>query len=59
MAKTTIKYIRIDVLEPLSETHPMATPDEAIQEFMDYLVNEFNCHNISARVRIVAEEVSE
>lgn len=50
-----IKYIRIDLLEPLSETHPMATPDDTTQEFYDYLLNELNNKGISAQISVVTE----
>jgi hypothetical protein len=50
-----IKYIRIDLLEPLPETHPMATPDDATQELYDFLLNEFNNQGISAQISVVTE----
>lgn len=50
-----VKYIRIDLLEPLPETSPMATPDEATQELYDYLLNELNNAGISAQISVVTE----
>lgn len=50
------KFIRIDLLEPLPATHPMATPDEAMEEFFDFLINEFNNQGIAAKIQIVEEE---
>lgn len=49
------KYIRIDLLEPIDGTHPMAEPDEALRYFMGYLLNEFENQGIAARVSIVDE----
>lgn len=49
------KYIRIDLLEPLGDTHPGATPDEALEEFFDFLVNELTNQGIAAHLQIVKE----
>lgn len=49
------KHIRIDLLEPLPATSPMATPDQAMEEFFDFLINEFENQGIAAKIQIVEE----
>lgn len=51
------KYIRIDLLEPISDMVIMedADADRAVEEFRDFLMNEFDNHHIQAIVTIVDE----
>lgn len=50
-------YLRIDLLEPLPESAGLA-PDSlpAVEEFRDYLLNEFDNQGISAVIAIVDGE---
>lgn len=50
------KYLRIDLLEPMNGPAELTTPDEALQEFFHYLLNEFSNHGIEAALTIVEEQ---
>lgn len=58
MPKLKVKYIRIDLLDIPPGAHPMATPDDWIEDFKTQLERSLKNQGVEAQVSIEEETVN-